>query len=271
MPDLKTAGARTLILSLNDVLRYLPFAALHDGKRYLAQDYALALHTAAANNVNLFSEPPRRWNVAGMGLTRNVEDLPALTAVSREVERVVGVQGFTGTAYLDDRFTRRQLLDVVQDRYNVLHVASHFKFVAGAPETSRLFLGDRSALTLGDIKAQNWRFDRARLITLSACETGVGGGADAFGQEIEGLGALVQRQGAWAAMVTLWKINDDATPLLMRGFYGGLAQGRNKAQSLREAQVAFIEGGRAIDGEEIPRRSAHPYYWAPFVIMGNWR
>lgn len=269
--DLRAAGAQTLMLSMNDVLRYLPFAALHDGQRFLVQDYALASYNSAANTA-FEAGSPRQWRVAAMGLTQAVDKLPALPAVKDELQGVVGAKGVTGNPYVDREFDRQRLLNnVTGDEYNALHVASHFEFVSGRAQQSRLYLGDKSRLTLADIVAQDWLFTNTSLLTLSACETGVGGGRDAYGQEIDGLGALVQRRGAQAAMVTMWKIADVETPRFMRGFYSALAQGQNKAQALRSTQLAYIERDGRIDGREIDRRARHPYFWAPFVMMGNWR
>lgn len=269
--DLRAAGAQTLMLSLNDVLRYLPFAALHDGQRFLVEDYALASFNAAADTA-FERDSPRQWRVAAMGLTQAVDKLPALPAVKEELQGVVGARGVAGRPYLDREFDRQRLLsNVTGEEYNALHVASHFEFESGRAERSRLYLGDKSRLTLADIDAQQWWFTNTSLLTLSACETGVGGGRDAYGQEIDGLGALVQRRGAQAAMVTMWKIADVETPRFMRGFYGALAQGQNKAQALRSTQLAYIQRDGRIDGQEIDRRARHPFFWAPFVMMGNWR
>jgi CHAT domain-containing protein len=118
---------------------------------------------------------------------------------------------------------------------------------------------------------------------LSACETAVGGGKDANGMEIEGLGALVQKQGAKAVIATLWPVADESTGLLMQQFYRLRESGRlTKAEALRQAQLEFIQGKhqpgaataqRGLDTPNAPKPASsytHPYYWAPFILMGNW-
>jgi CHAT domain-containing protein len=128
------------------------------------------------------------------------------------------------------------------------------------------------------------------LVALSACETAVGGGEDRNGREVEGLGVLVQRQGAKGVLASLWSVNDEATGQFMRLFYGyRQRKGMSKAEALRQAQLAFIENrvpaalaevgrGRHTDasGKAVERATpkaispSHPYYWAPFILMGNW-
>lgn len=120
---------------------------------------------------------------------------------------------------------------------------------------------------LGDIARDNLRFDPFGLVTFSACETGLGGGLDADGREMESLGALVQIQGAQAVMSTLWKVNDGSTAEFMARFYR--VRHRDKldmAHALRTVQMQFLKfdkGARA--------KWNKPYYWAPFVLMGDWR
>lgn len=264
LPDLQAAGARTLMLSLTDVLRYLPFAALHDGQRWLVQDYALALFNEAGGQ-SFDARDAGRWRAAGMGLSQAVENLRALPAVPEELASVVEQLG--GRAWLDARFTRQALLDALVSEYTVLHLASHFVFQAGDPSASRLYLGDGSRLSLADIGALDLRFDRFELVTLSACETAQADGRDAFGQEIESLGAKAQAQGARAVLATLWKVSDRSTGQLMQRFYRGRT-GTSKAEALRQAQLALLEGALR---PEAGAAWSHPFHWAPFVLMGDWR
>lgn len=260
--DLKATGADTLILVPNDVLRYVPFAALHDGERYLVQDYTLTLFNEAVKKD--YAAPSKSdWKLAAMGLTQKVEDLPALTSVKDEVNAITTQTGLKGKAYLDDAFTRPALTGALNQDYTVLHLATHFVFAPGRPDASRLFLGDRSALYLSDIAREKLNFSRFALVTFSACESGLGGGLDVDGREMESLGALVQLQGAQAVMATLWKVEDSSTAKLMKHFYSARhADQLGKAQALRSAQLKFIKGGGVL---------SRPYYWAPFVLMGDWR
>ena len=131
----------------------------------------------------------------------------------------------------------------------------------GTESNSFLLLGDGGQLTLEEIRKQNYRFDGTELLTLSACETGIGGGRDSDGKEIDGFGLIAQQQGAKAVLATLWKVNDKSTAVLMADMYAQKVNGKNKIEALRQAQ---------IDLKNKPEYS-HPYYWAPFILMGNWQ
>ncbi len=271
--DLKRFGARTLMLSLDDQLRLIPFAALVDARqRYLVQDYTLALYNEAARQA-LDKPGGAAWRVAAMGLSDAVDDLPALATVPEEIRAVVTGRNLSGDAYLNTQFSRARLLEALgtagKAPYNVLHVASHFVLQSGLPAESRLYLGDRSRLTLADIARDNLQFGNFELVTFSACETARGGGRDAFGQEMESLGAKTQNQGARAVMATLWKVNDLSTSRFMQRFYAARGEARlNKAEALREVQLAMIEGRLRRAPDQDWRA---PFFWAPFVLMGNWR
>lgn len=264
--DLKQAGAQTVMLSLDGSLRYLPFAALHDGQQYLAQRWRLPVYTSVVRE-RLRDDVRPRWHAAGLGLTRAVGDFPALPAVRDEMRSIVKTDArastgvLTGEVYLDDAFSASRLKAVGQRGFELLHVASHFRFSPGTEVNSYLLLGDGQRLTLGDIRTQGYRFDQVDLLTLSACETGLGGGRDENGREIEGFGVIAQQQGAKAVMATLWPVADQSTSVLMADLYRRRqTQGLNKAEALRQAQVAMLQG-----------KYAHPFYWAPFILMGNWK
>lgn len=269
--DLRRFGARTLMLSLDDQLRLIPFAALLDAQqRHLVQDYTLALYNEAARQA-LVKPGSRAWRVAAMGLSEPVEDLPALVAVPDELRGVVRGPGRSGDAWLNSAFDRARLVGTLggeRSAYNVLHVASHFVLQPGVPAQSRLYLGDKSRLTLADMAREDLRFGHFELVTFSACETARGGGRDATGQEMESLSAKTQNQGAQAVLATLWKVDDASTAAFMQRFYASRGERRlNKAEALRAVQLAMIERRlRPAQGDW-----SAPFHWAPFVLMGNWR
>ncbi len=286
--DLKQANAQTLMVSLDGTLRYIPLAALHDGKQFVVENYRFALFTEAAKD-KLKDLPQASWRVAALGLTAAKPGFSALPSVKGELEGIIksgrsGDRGaLPGEMHLDDAFTSKRMRDVLDKAYPVLHVASHFKFQPGTEANSFLLMGDGSRLTLKDIKEDDYRFNDVDLMTLSACETAVGGGKDANGMEIEGLGALVQKQGAKAVIATLWPVADESTGILMQSLYQLRESGKvTKAEALRQAQLQFIQGkhkpgsATAERGLDMPNATkpaesyTHPYYWAPFILMGNW-
>lgn len=285
--DLKASGASTLMLNLQGFLRYVPFAALHNGKRYLVEDYALSLYTPAARTQFQAAERDPAKS-AGFGVTASHPGFAPLPGVAREIEAIFGGHdrpgALAGAASLDDQFTKESFRAALQKRPEIVHIASHFKLVPGRETDSFLLLGDGSPLSLSDIrKGRGFRFGGVDLLTLSACETARGGDGD--GDEVESFGALAQMNGASSVMATLWPVADEATAALMQSFYRHMVEGKmSKAEALRAAQVEAIRSGSAGGG--VDERGAasllstklasgsvnasHPYFWSPFVLMGNW-
>ncbi len=260
--DLIQAKAKTLMVSLDGPLRYLPIAALHDGEQYLVERYATVMYTQAAKKT--LQAPPKpisQWQVAGFGLNDS-----SLLDTEIELENIVchhkndpnGI--LPGVIYLNDNFTQQNLQNVLTEKYPLLHIASHFTWDLGTYLSSYLSLGNGTTLTLADIR-EHYNFKHIDLLTLSACQTSVGNNNSATGKEIEGLGILVQNKGANGVIATLWNVDaDGATSEFMSGFYRLLTTGLSKAEALQKTQQDFI----------IQEEYAHPYYWAPFILMGNW-
>jgi CHAT domain-containing protein len=194
-----------------------------------------------------------------------VGQFSALPAVKAEMTSIVktGSTGvLPGEVYLDEAFSASRLKYVSQRNFQLVHVASHFQFSPGTEINSFLLLGDGQQLTLGDIRIQNYRFDNVDLLTLSACDTGLGGGRDAQGREIEGFGVIAQQQGAKAVLATLWPVVDQSTATLMADMYKQRQdKSLTKIEALRQAQLSLLS-------QPI---YAHPFYWAPFILMGNWK
>jgi CHAT domain-containing protein len=195
-----------------------------------------------------------------------------------------------GHRILNAQFTRAALDRELLLGYPVVHVASHFQFLPGDETRSFLLLGDGRQLTLAELKAADTIFSGVDLLTLSACSTGLGSSETADGSEVESFGVLAQRKGAKAVVASLWSVADESTAVLMREFYW--ARQRNphltKLGALREAQLSLLHGdwrasasrgvsiGQGRRGSAPDRRNdsasiwSHPYYWAPFFLMGNW-
>jgi CHAT domain-containing protein len=290
--DLRQAKAQTLMWSLDGALRYVPLAALYDGKQYLIEQYRVSVMTLASNT-RLKDAPDAEWKAAGFGVTKGFEDASALPSVSAELNGIItsrpGDGGIlAGEIKLDDQFTQQSMRQTLLKRYPVVHIASHFRFQPGNDTKSFLLLGDGGHLSLAELKTSANLFGGVQLLTLSACNTGVGDGA-----EVEGFGTLAQRQGAKSVVASLWPVADASTSRLMQEFYRirETKAGITKLEALREAQLELLHGDVQIDsvterdrGVVLNRESpgtasfpnsakapyAHPYYWAPFFLMGNW-
>ncbi|MBL8908003.1 MAG: tetratricopeptide repeat protein [Rhizobiales bacterium] len=289
--DLIAANPRVLMLNLSGFLRYVPYAALKSEHGYLVEDYALALYTPGADPALVQPDPPSAA-AAGFGVSMAHESFPPLPGVARELESIFtgadAIGPLDGKPRLDKAFDAPALKAALRDKPRYLHIASHFRFLPGNESKSFLLLGTGEHLGLGQLRADpELRFAGVDLLTLSACETARGGGAE--GEEIESFGALAQHNGASAVLATLWQIADESTATLMADFYHGrVAGGLDKATALQRAQIAMITGKPAteiasrgersmtlVEGAEPAGDTAsptsHPYYWSAFILMGDWR
>jgi CHAT domain-containing protein len=134
------------------------------------------------------------------------------------------------------------------------------------------------------LKIQQSLFRGVDLLVFSACSTGVGT-ASKRGREIDGIGYIGETQGAKTVMATLWPVADDSTSLLMKEFYKRREMGLTKIEALRQSQIEILNGSikptksHLARSEQTPLRYevdqekpyAHPYYWAPFILIGNYR
>ena len=294
---LEELGAETIVYSPDGALRYIPLAALYDGDRWLAERFAVTHITDPA--LDRFeeqpSEDPRILAAAcaqcdfSFSGTANGEsyDFPALPYTSTEVNNIAKQISKTDVL-IDDAFTKKEIIKRLGS-YEIVHLATHGEFVSSSPDDSFLvFSGetekDRRA-TLREIG--NWGLRNTNLIVLSACETGLGRTALGNGIEVLGLGYQVQKAGAHAAIASLWRVDDGGTQVLMNAFYEALGEGHSKVEALRLAQVALIKGDLSIAAGEESRgdlltvnesagepfalegEADHPFYWAPFILIGN--
>ena len=274
--DLAGARAETLMWSLDGALRYLPVAALHDGEHYLVERFRNVVFTPASN-ANLKDAPAAQWRALGLGVSKAHEGFNALPGAQKELEGIIhddatGTLGvLPGVIELDEAFTEQSMIAALRQRYRVVHIASHFRFKPGNETDSYLLLGDGRHMTLADVGRMENPFGGVDLLTLSACDT-ASGGTGANGKEVEGFGVLAQRKGAKAVIATLWPVADASTNELMQAFYRTRESksGTTKAEALRQAQLALLNGTVNLGGGP-PARYGHPYYWAPFILIGNWR
>jgi CHAT domain-containing protein len=290
--DLHQARAKMLMLSLDDTLRYLPFAALHGDNGYMIENFSISMVNEAVRD-KLGKASDTRWTVWGLGVTKAHAGADPLPWVGIELNDIAGPKGIlAGKVMLDSAFNEKSLRDGLDQAYPVIHIASHFRFAPGSMDESVLLLGDGSLLTLAQIK-NKLNFNGVDLLTLSACETALGdNGVAAHGIEVEGLGAIAQQAGAKSVLATLWSVADSSTALLMRTLYKAHRDDHvTKAEALRYAKLALLRGSVRMDSASLGTRGltvistgaatgsfkadpnapfAHPYFWAPFILMGNW-
>lgn len=241
--DLETGH---LVVAPHEFLHFLPFHALLDGDRYLGDRFPIAYSPSAS----VYYLCRTKNATASRGaLVMGVPD-PAAPQIEDEVRAVASVlpqaEVFLG---------REATLDVLREagsRSRFVHIATHGWFRQDNPMFSSIGLGT-STLSLFDLYQLSLPCE---LVTLSGCGTGLN--VVVGGDELLGLKRGLLYAGAQAVLLTLWDVNDRSTAEFMKLFYQEIGRGRDKARAVQHAM------------QEIRRRYPHPFYWAPFELVGKY-
>lgn len=303
----KLGGATRLLVSPDDDLNLVPFAALKDAKgRYLLEDYEVdyltsgrdLLHLAALQNARSTpvvlgnpdfdagasaAAPPAEAGQRSGDLARaRFTPLPGTEQEVQAIDKILsGARLFTGNG------ASKSVLQTLQAPL-ILHVATHGFFldeqkptgkgvrglelddtpaVPSTPENPLIRSGlavsganDKATVNgiLTALEASNIDLDGTRLVVLSACETAVG--QVEMGEGVYGLRRALLVAGSQTQVMSLWKVDDNATRDLMIGFYEKLRKGAGRGESLRQVQLEMLQR----------KEYAHPYFWAAFIPSGNW-
>lgn len=253
--DLQRSGIKTLVFIMNGNLRNVPMSALYDGDKFLIQKYNVALTPGLQLIVPEFLER-EKLNALIAGLTKARQGFPALPSVESEVEKIHAM--ISSQVILDEQLTNTNLgQSLNQSSFNTIHLATHGQFSSNADQTfiltwdQKLNVRQFDALLRGDRKIQATPID---LLVLSACQTAAGDKRAALG-----LAGVAVRSGARSTIASLWPVNDETTAIFMTTFYENLKRpGVSKAEALGLAQQYLLA------------KYPSPYYWAPFVLVGNW-
>jgi len=281
--ELKDANIQTIIYSPDGQLRYIPLAALHDGKQWLVERYRINNITASSlTNLRPRTYKTPRVLAAAATNSQNIKvgdrsiSFGALPATKTEVEAIAAL--IPATVLIDQQFNKIDTIPKMQSN-TIIHLATHGYFAIGKPEDSFIVFGDGDKATIADMK--QWTLTNVSLVILSACETAIGGKLG-NGIEILGLGYQIQNRGAGAAIASLWKVSDDGTKALMEELYKSLKQKVSSSEALRQAQIAMINSDKKGAGSDragvrvvgtVPTNSdgsfSHPFYWSAFILIGN--
>ncbi len=243
-----------LTLSAHGVLHYLPFVALSDGDAFLIDRFSVRLIPSAATLVYLRADTP---NKAGRLLALGNPDLgnARFDLPNAQVEAVSVAAMFPDSKALLRAEASKTAVKELGNGFSILHFATHGKFNADSPLSSGLYLAKGAeadgVLTVSDLYTLRWDVD---LVTLSACETGLGKVAN--GDDVMGLTRGFLYAGARSIVASLWEVDDAATERLMVSFYRNLA-GHDKREALRLAQI------------ETRASYPHPAFWAAFQLVGR--
>jgi len=256
---------QTIAFIPNQLLFYLPMQALakktSNGElRYLIEDKQI-VYLTAADVMNVVQPPDNEKSASGMVAFGNPTgaNLPAAEAEVKAIAQV-----FPSTEVLSGGEVTKVALNAEQ-RLNkrIVHFATHGILNATTPAESYIQLAkaatpDQEHLTVGEV--WDLPFKKVTLVTLSACESALGD-KEPDGGEITTLAEAFSSAGATTVLASLWSVGDESTKELMVEFYRQLAAGRSKAAALQSAEIKLLKNPKF----------ARPLYWAPFVLMGDWR
>jgi CHAT domain-containing protein len=255
--ELENNHIKTLVFVLDGVLRGVPVAVLHDGSQYLVEKYSLAL----TPGLQLLSSRPlafEKLRILAAGVSEARDGFASLPGVKQEVTEISEI--LPTETLLNNEFTRDRLRAKIENApFPIVHLATHAQFSSRADDTFLLTWSERvnvknldNFLRKRSIKTRQ----PIELLILSACQTAVGDKRATLG-----LAGVAVRSGARSTMATLWAVQDQSTADLMVQFYKSLNQPHvSKADALRQGQLSLLHS----------TEYKHPYYWAPFVLVGNW-
>ena len=276
--ELKTQEINNLAFIMDQGLRSLPLAVLHDGDKFIIEQYSIGFMPSLSLTDTRYRDV-RDLSVLAMGASQFTDQNP-LPAVPAELS-AIATQLWQGESFLNETFTAANLKTArASQPFGIIHLATHGEFKPGKPNSSYIQFWD-SKLKLSDIRQLGLHNPTAELMVLSACRTALGD------KEAElGFTGLAVQAGVKSALGSLWYVSDEGTLGLMTNFYEQLQQSPLKAEALRQAQLAMIRGQvRLEEGYLITpnRRIAlppelanlpakeltHPYYWSAFTLVGS--
>ncbi|MEN9218495.1 MAG: CHAT domain-containing protein [Gloeomargarita sp. DG_2_bins_126] len=283
-PELQAQGIDTLLAVPDKGIRLIPLAALHDGQQFLIEKYNVGM-TPSINLIPTRYRSLQGAEVLAMGASTFANE-PPLPSVPTELQTVTSL--WPGKYFLNQDFTPERL---VQERkagqQRMVHLATHATFKPGDLSNSYITFGNNENLPVTRLRELS--LQGVELLTLGACRTLIG---DATGtdQTVEfGFAGLAVKTGVETVVASLWNVDDTATLALMTEFYRFLKKVPIKAEALREAQLALMQGQTKVEGGQLrlvtrsgqsiplPPELAkikdldfsHPYFWSGFSMIGT--
>lgn len=276
--ELQAQAIETLVFCVGSGLRTLPLAVLHDGEQFLVEKYSIGL-IPAFNLTEPLYQDIRNSAVMAMGASI-FDELSPLPAVPMELQEISQYL-WQGESFLNEEFTVDNLRSQHQsNQFKIIHLATHAEFMPGDPSNSYIRFWD-SELTLDRMGQLGLNNPPIELLVLSACRTAIGD------KDAElGFAGLAVNSGVKSALASLWYVSDLGTLALMSEFYQSLQTAPIKAEALRQAQIAMLQGKVYIENGELhgttnrillppelsdaPRENlSHPYFWTGFTMIGS--
>ena len=246
LPDDFYKKFKKIIIVPDGALHYFPFEVLFE-KNMPTISYASTLMLLQEQKLTkTFDEALQIGAFSGANIDSH---LPQTTP---EIESIL-------TFFEGKKFVNATKADFLKEanQFDILHLAMHSTIDAQHPEFSALRFGNQSNLYISALYNENFK---AQMVVLSACETG--NGFYENGEGVISLSRAFHYAGIPSSVMSLWKVDDEATAKMMTFFYEHLSQGETKDEALKNAKLDYL------DVTEDPLLK-HPYYWAGFVLSGN--
>jgi CHAT domain-containing protein/tetratricopeptide (TPR) repeat protein len=267
--QLDSQSIKTLVFVINGSLQRIPLTALYDGREYLVEKYGVALvPSLQLVKQQQFEQENLKIFAAGVSnsITLDGKILPSLPNVSTELEQIQQIFPETQTL-VNQEFTSTSLQEQLQKNLAIVHLATHGLF-GSQPEKSFIVAGDGNIINLEQLNNLfSNQTNPPQLLVLSACDTATGDE-----QVVLGLAGVAIRSGVSSIVATLWSVGDASTAELMSNFYQQLKKSEEtKLGALRTAQLSLINSLRENPPlAQLENLPPHPYYWSPYVLVGNW-
>lgn len=247
------ASHGTVLLVPTGRLNYLPFASLLDEQGIpLAANHKMALLGKSSDLLDVLAGPPEPVKGSLVVVADPAGDLPA----ARQEGEALASLFPDNLALYRDKATNEALTSGMEGK-TLLHLATHGEIDPEDPGRNYLLMAGGERLTSEAIFSLP--LENVRMVTLSACNTALGQSEPTA--SVVSLAESFWVTGPSSVVATLWAVNDASTAMFMKTFYGALRDGASKAQAMQTAQKALRESDAYN----------HPYFWSPFVLLGDWR
>jgi CHAT domain-containing protein len=257
--DLASSKTKTLVFVLDGALRNIPMSILYDGNKYLVENYNLALTPGLQLVPPQDSTDRIRSQALLGGVSESNQGFIALPNAKSEIDSIGKI--VPNQTLFNEQFNNKLVAtNLVASNAPIVHFATHGQFSSRAEDTYILTWNNRLNLDQFSnlLKDRGTRSSNGiELLVLSACQTAAGDNRATLG-----LAGVAIRARAKSTIASLWSVDDKATQGLMVNFYQNLVSKKmSKGESLRQAQQTLLRN---------PQYRS-PYYWAPFVLIGNWQ
>lgn len=284
--ELQANKIDVLVFSMDSGLRLLPVAALYDGQQFLVEKYAMGIVPSFGLTDTRYVSPDEA-SILAMGASEFKEQA-SLPTMPIELKTIVS-NPRRGESFLNQQFTIPNFVaqNSRETPFSIIHLGTHAEFKAGDLSDSYIQFYDEQLKIpqLQQLSDQlGWNTDDTpiELMVLSACETALGD------KDAElGFAGLAVQAGVKSALASLWYVSDLGTLAMMGEFYDQLDSTLNKAEALRQTQIAMLRGNVKIDSKQVKLSNGkdlplpadfpdgtlslnHPYFWSAFTMIGNW-